>query len=387
MSATAGIEIGASRFVAVARAVRGVLAEDELVAGLGEAGDRFADALDAIGRQRVRVVEGALESAIVTGRGRLERALGGLRQIKDPPAGVAPKRDRAVLLVSNLIDDLDAVAALPDAGVVFVESGPTSPPLLRLAPIDVREALAGLWSSAIVILTSATLSRSLPARLGVPPDALDFIDVGSPFDYRINARLYCARDLPPPNSDRWEPQMHDELAALIEAAGGRTMALFTSWRRMEAAVEALRPRLTTPIVAQGEQTKPRLVERFATDEATSLFATMSFCQGIDVPGRSLSLVTIDRLPFSPPDDPLLQARRERAGPAAFTLIDVPRAATLLAQGVGRLIRTSVDRGVVAVFDRRLATSEYRHPILEALPPMRRVVDRAEVEAFLQSIVA
>jgi ATP-dependent DNA helicase DinG len=181
--------------------------------------------------------------------------------------------------------------------------------------------------------------------------------------------------------------MHHELVSLIEAAGGRTMALFTSWRRMEAAVSALRSRVATPIIAQGELPKPKLVERFATDEATSLFATMGFWQGIDVPGRSLSLVTIDRLPFSPPDDPLIQARRERAGPDAFTLIDVPRAATLLAQGVGRLIRNSVDRGVVAVFDRRLATSQYRHPILEALPPMRRVVDRAEVEAFLRSIVS
>jgi ATP-dependent DNA helicase DinG len=387
MSATAGVEIGASRFVAVARAVRGVLAEEELVASLGEAGDRFADALDAIGRQRVRVVDGALETAIVTGRGRLERALAGLRQIKDPPEAVAPKRDRAVLLVSNLIEDLDLVSALPEAAVVFVESGPTSPPVLRLAPIDVREALAGLWASATVILTSATLNRALPARLGVPADAHDFIDVGSPFDYKANARLYCARSLPPPNAEGWEDAMHDDLAALIEAAGGRTMALFTSWRRMEAAVAALRPRVATPIVAQGELPKPKLVERFTRDEATSLFATMGFWQGIDVPGRSLSLVTIDRLPFSPPDDPLVQARRERAGPDAFALIDVPRAATLLAQGVGRLIRTSVDRGVVAVFDRRLATSQYRHPILEALPPMRRVVDRADVEAFLREIVA
>jgi ATP-dependent DNA helicase DinG len=386
MSATAGVEIGASRFVAVARAVRGVLADDELIATVAEAGNRLADALDDVGRQRVRVLDGALEIAMTTGRARLERALGGLRQIKDPPPAVAPRRDRAVLLVSNLIEDIDAVAALPDSGVVFVETGPTSAPVLRLAPIDVREALAGLWSSATVVLTSATLNPTLPARLGAPPANHDYLDVGSPFDYKANARLYCARDIPAPNADGWETAMHDELAALIEAAGGRTMALFTSWRRMETAVGALRSRVATPILAQGELPKPKLVERFAADEATSLFATMGFWQGIDVPGRSLSLVTIDRLPFSPPDDPLLQARRERAGPAAFSLIDVPRAATLLAQGVGRLIRTAVDRGVVAVFDRRLATSQYRQPILDALPPMRRVVDRAEVEAFLRDLV-
>ena len=141
---------------------------------------------------------------------------------------------------------------------------------------------------------------------------------------------------------------------------------------------------STPVLAQGELPKPALVDAFAADEATSLFATMGFWQGIDVPGRTLSLVVVDRLPFPRPDDPLLQARRDLVGRGkAFGVVDLPRAATLLAQGAGRLIRTATDRGVVAVLDPRLAKANYRWDIVRALPPMRRTRHRAEVEAFLR----
>jgi ATP-dependent DNA helicase DinG len=167
----------------------------------------------------------------------------------------------------------------------------------------------------------------------------------------------------------------------VRAAGGRTLALFTSWRAMHAAADALRPRLPWTVLAQGDLPKPALVEAFASDEQSCLFATMGYWQGIDVPGPSLSMVTIDRIPFPRPDEPLLQARRERAGRAAFSVIDLPRAATLLAQGAGRLIRTATDRGVVAVLDPRLATAGYRWDLVRALPPMRRTRQRADVEAF------
>ena len=113
---------------------------------------------------------------------------------------------------------------------------------------------------------------------------------------------------------------------------------------------------------------------------------MSFWQGVDVPGATCSLVVIDRLPFPRPDDPVLQARRERAGSAAFRTIDLPRAATMLAQGAGRLIRSAEDRGVVAVLDPRLATSRsYRWDLINALPPMRRTKHRAEAETLLRSL--
>jgi len=155
---------------------------------------------------------------------------------------------------------------------------------------------------------------------------------------------------------------------------------------MDAAVAELRSRLDTPVLSQRDLPKPALVARFTEDEPTSLFATLGFWQGIDVPGRTLSLVTIDRLPFPRPDEPLLQAKRERARAGAFRVIDLPRTATMLAQGAGRLIRRSTDEGVVAVLDPRMATAKsYRWDLINALPAMPRTKDRAEIEAFLRDI--
>ncbi|MEZ5205256.1 MAG: helicase C-terminal domain-containing protein [Acidimicrobiales bacterium] len=224
--------------------------------------------------------------------------------------------------------------------------------------------------------------------MGLASGDHDVLDVGSPFDYEHHALLYCAAQLPDPRSAAFDPAVHDELRALIAAAGGRTLALFTSYRAMDAAVEALRGQLPGPLLCQRDLPKPALIGAFAEDESASLFATMGFWQGIDVPGRTLSLVTIDRLPFPRPDEPLLQARREQAKADAFRLIDLPRTATMLAQGAGRLIRSASDRGVVAVFDPRLATAKrYRWTLVEALPPMRRTKDRAEAESLLQAIAA
>ncbi|HEY1734147.1 MAG TPA: helicase C-terminal domain-containing protein, partial [Acidimicrobiales bacterium] len=171
------------------------------------------------------------------------------------------------------------------------------------------------------------------------------------------------------------------------AAGGRTLALFTSRRATDAAAAALAPDLPFRLLVQGQLPKGRLLEAFSAEETSCLFATLGFWQGVDVPGRSLSLVTLDRLPFARPDDPLLQARRDRAGDAAFSVVDLPRAATLLAQGAGRLIRSADDYGVVAVLDPRLATAGYRNVLLAALPPMRRSIDLAEVEAFFAHVLA
>jgi ATP-dependent DNA helicase DinG len=197
--------------------------------------------------------------------------------------------------------------------------------------------------------------------------------------------LYCPVHLPDPRSAQFAAGMHDELMALITAAGGRTLALFTSWKAMEAAADVARARLPFTVMTQRELPKTALVKAFSDDEMTCLFATAGFFQGVDIPGRTLSLVTIDRLPFPRPDDPLLSARRELVGAKAFSQIDVPRAATLLAQATGRLIRTATDRGVVAVMDSRLGTANYRWDIVKALPPMKRTRHRADVEAFLREI--
>jgi ATP-dependent DNA helicase DinG len=174
---------------------------------------------------------------------------------------------------------------------------------------------------------------------------------------------------------------------LIAAAGGRTLALFTNRTVMRRVADVVRERVTTPILVQDTLSRARLIERFREDPAASLFAVTSYWQGVDVPGSSLSLVTIDRLPFARPDDPLSQARRERAGERAFYDVDVPRAAMLLAQGVGRLIRHTSDRGVVAVLDTRLATASYRSRLLDRLPPMHRTRDKDFVVSFLRDIAA
>ena len=322
--------------------------------------------------------------------GRVARLVDHLRQAErqagaDEPVATRSRRDRVLLAAGHLAGDLARLAALTDDDVLWVDAGARAPSL-RVSPIDVGPVLSEqLWGSVTGVLTSATVPVGLADRLGLPAERSDELDVGSPFDYRDHALLYVAQALPDRRRPESEPALHDELEALITAAGGRTLALFTSWRAMNAAVEALRERLDVPLLAQSDLPKPLLVEAFRENEPTCLFATLGFWQGVDVPGRTLSLVTIDRIPFPRPDEPVLQARRDRAGPQAFSVVDLPRAGTLLAQGAGRLIRSADDRGVVAVLDSRLATASYRRALLARVPPMRRTVDRADVVEFLRQV--
>ena len=229
------------------------------------------------------------------------------------------RRDRVLLAAGHLAADLARLSTLTDDEVAWVDGGARAPSL-RVSPIDVGPLLAErLWGEVTGVLTSATVPLGLTERLGLPPAQTDVLDVGSPFDYRDHAMLYVAQSLPDRRRPESEPALHDELERLITAAGGRTLALFTSWRAMHAAVEALRNRLSVPVLAQSDLPKPALVEAFRTDEPTCLFATLGFWQGVDVPGRTLSLVTIDRIPFPRPDDPVLQARRDRAGSGRLQL--------------------------------------------------------------------
>ncbi|MGH9091620.1 MAG: ATP-dependent DNA helicase, partial [Acidimicrobiales bacterium] len=297
------------------------------------------------------------------------------------------RRARALSAIGHLAGDLARLAGRTADEVAWVD-GTRRAPVLRLSPVDVGPPLAELlWGEVTAVLTSATVPPRLGERLGLGEFPLDELSVGSPFDYRDHSLLYVARHLPDRRRPESEPALLDELEALVRAAGGRTLALFTSRRATEAAAAALGERLPYRVLVQGELPKAQLLAAFAGDEQSCLFATLGFWQGVDVPGRSLSLVTLDRLPFPRPDDPLVQARRDRAGDGAFRLVDLPRAATLLAQGTGRLIRTADDHGVVAVLDPRLATAGYRSVLLAGLPPMRRTTDRRQVEVFLQRVLA
>jgi ATP-dependent DNA helicase DinG len=214
------------------------------------------------------------------------------------------------------------------------------------------------------------------------------IDVGSPFDYPRQGILYLARSLPPPGRDGIGPAALDELAALLEAAGGRTLGLFSSRRAAEYAAEQLRQRSDLPILCQGDDATPTLVREFARDARTCLFGTLSLWQGVDVPGSACQLVVIDRIPFPRPDDPLTSARQQavaRRGGNGFMAVAATYAALRLAQGAGRLVRSAGDRGVVAVLDSRLATARYAGFLRASLPPFWATHDRGVVLDALRRI--
>jgi ATP-dependent DNA helicase DinG len=387
VSATSGVDLTGGRFTDLARRVRGVIADDQIPAGVDDAGRILTEVLRP---HRDRRIKGALPDdlagVIAVARGRVERALAAARAVPaDAPEETRSRALRLQQTAGALLEDLGMVEQVTASQVMWVE-GSDANPVLRVAPIDVSGLLRdALWDKRPAVLTSATLPARLPDRLGIPRDQVEELDVGSPFDYEAHALLYCAAHLPDPRSPLYLEAMITELGELITAAGGRTLALFTSFRVLDEAAAVLQMQLDVPVLTQRDLPKGRLLEEFGRDPATCLFATMGFWQGVDVPGPSLSLVAIDRIPFGRPDEPLLQARRERAGADAFNLIDLPRASTLLAQGAGRLIRAATDTGVVAVLDPRLATAGYRWDVVRALPPMRRTKDPAEARTCLEAI--
>ena len=388
MSDTVGVEIGGGRFTTLTAALKHILTDPAVTAPIAEASTLVRDTLAPRLGERLSVpLPAQVSETLVTLRGRLQKAQDALRAIETDVAEAQQRKLRAVQLTTRLQESLDLALGELDGYVPFVSGGPDYP-RLEIAPLDVGNVLAnGIWSQRTGILTSATIPTSLGARVGLPAATFTELDVGSPFDYEHHALLYCALHLPDPRDAKYAAGVQDELVSLIGAAGGRTLALFTSWKAMDAAAEAVKPRVDVPVLTQRDLPKTALVKAFSEDEHACLFATAGFFQGVDIPGRTLSLVTIDRIPFPRPDDPLLSARRELLGPAAFGQIDIPRASMLLAQAVGRLIRTANDRGVVAVFDRRLGTANYRWDIVKALPPMQRTRHREDAEAFLREITS
>ena len=294
---------------------------------------------------------------------------------------------------------------------------------LYLAPLAVSDVLRGnLLTQTPVIATSATLTvgksfDAIAKNIGfviggkndeeneedesedddkgiMDPANLQILDVGSPFDFANQGMLYLPKDLPEPGRDGPSKEALTELGELIQAAGGRTLALFSSWRGVEAADEHLRnvlAELKIPIITQrrGDSVGP-LVEKFAKDERSILLGTISLWQGIDVPGPACTLVVIDRIPFPRPDEPVLSARAaeaDAAGGSGFMQISLPRAALLLAQGTGRLIRSLDDRGVVAILDSRIVNKRYGSILLNSMPPFWRSSDGAVIKEALRRLDA
>ena len=282
----------------------------------------------------------------------------------------------------------------------FVEDA-RRPPTLRVAPLEVGPVLRErLFGERTVTLTSATLAlggsfNPLASQWGLNlpgADELSWtgVDVGSPFDHPRSGILYVARHLPPPGRDQLAEAYLTELEELIDAAGGRTLGLFSSMRAAVQAAGALRDRIKQPLLCQGDDVTAQLVRQFAADEPTCLFGTLSLWQGVDVPGPSLRLVVIDRIPFPRPDDPLASARQRAVaarGGNGFMTVAAAQAALLLAQGTGRLLRTMTDRGVVAVLDPRLVTARYGDFLRASLPPFWTTTDPALVRAALRRLSA
>jgi len=283
------------------------------------------------------------------------------------------------------------------------------PPTLRVAPLEVGRVLRNrLFAQRTVALTSATLALGgsfapLAIQWGLPPQGgwepsadgeepatWKGLDVGSPFDHPRSGILYVARHLPPPGRDQLPEAYLTELEELIAAAGGRTLGLFSSMRAAKQAAGALRERISQPLLCQGDDLTAQLVRQFAEDEPTCLFGTLSLWQGVDVPGNSLQLVVIDRIPFPRPDDPLASARQRAVaahGGNGFMTVAASHAALLLAQGAGRLLRTMTDRGVVAVLDPRLVTARYGDFLRASLPPFWTTTDPSLVRAALRRLAA
>ena len=310
----------------------------------------------------------------------------------------------------------DAVAAVLTSGegsVRWLEAGRDKRTAsLKVAPLWIGPTLMTHLGSKTLIATSATITvggsfdpmiatLALNEKIRVDgeeelrePRAYNAVDVGTPFDYAKQAMLYIpdSKFPAPIGADR---QAHtdavlDEVTLLVKAAGGRTLALFTTTAGAKRAAEHLRRNVKTPILAQGEAPPGQLLKQFEDIETSTLCATMGFWHGVNIPGPSLSVVTIDKLPFAPMNDPLASARRDavdKAGGNGFTEVYVNGATIMLAQGVGRLIRNATDKGVVAILDTRLTSKSYSQMMLRSLPPMRVFRDREVVIGALERIAA
>jgi ATP-dependent DNA helicase DinG len=408
----------------------GRLIDQQIADELAAAGDGLALLLGDAGAQRWDTLGAGMAGGLTAVRDAAHHCITalGTERREDPDAGA---RRRLALTALEQVHSAAArvLVAFPDSesdrrDVVWLAEETVRGRVLRVAPLGVAGLLQQrLFAKRTVVLTSATLTLggtfdALASQWGLPrqrpsvgsspapaaaagaaterpPPADDAtpawtgFDAGSPFEHRRAGILYTAAHLPPPGRDGLTPAYLDELAALVTAAGGRTLGLFSSMRAAKQAAEALRAKLDLPILCQGDDATGLLVQQFAEDEPTCLFGTLSLWQGVDVPGRSLSLVVVDRIPFPRPDDPLSSARQRAVaarGGNGFLTVAATHAALLLAQGAGRLLRSTEDRGVVAILDPRLATARYAAFLRASLPPFWPTTDPAVARAALTRLV-
>lgn len=390
----------------------------KLASALDKAADAFADALDSYSqdyRSRsdeerrlielpdelvapIRKVKEAAEAVVA--------AINADSEIIDPDT--IAERARVKGAVNEVKATAQKLLKNSDGSVLWFEPNFST---LYLAPLDVSSVLReNLFTQTPVIATSATLSvgKSFDAiarnlgisgefedeedSAGIDPSNVQMLDVGSPFDFAAQGMLYLPKHLPEPGRDGPSIEALVELGELIDSAGGRTLALFSSWRGVEMADDHLRrvlAELPIKIITQKRgDSVGSLVDRFAEDPTSILLGTMSLWQGVDVPGPACTLVAIDRIPFPRPDDPVMSARASKAdasGGSGFMQVSLPRAALLLAQGTGRLIRSIEDRGVVAILDSRIVNKRYGSVLLNSMPPLWRTGEGAVVKDSLRRL--
>ncbi|WP_327083236.1 ATP-dependent DNA helicase [Mycolicibacterium celeriflavum] len=381
------------------------LVDDELAHRLEAATATLSSAIHDTEPGRIDVLDDELATYLTAVRDAAHRVRSAIDTAPSDPRA-ASARAEAVTALTDIGDTasrilVSFIPAIPDrTDVVWIEREETRGTvrtILRVAPLSVSGLLrTRLFEDSTTVLTSATLTiggtfDAMAAAWGLTADDMQWqgVDVGSPFEHAKSGILYVAAHLPPPGRDgTGSAEQLDEIAALVTAAGGRTLGLFSSMRAAKAAAEIMRERLDTPVLCQGEDTTSALVKRFADDPESSLFGTLSLWQGVDVPGPSLSLVLIDRIPFPRPDDPLLTARQRAVaarGGNGFMTVAAGHAALLLAQGAGRLLRTVDDRGVVAVLDSRMATARYGGYLRASLPPFWATTDSTRVRQALERL--
>ncbi|GAB3487585.1 ATP-dependent DNA helicase [Flexivirga lutea] len=362
-----------------------------------EAGELLQELLNGVQEGRLLGIPDNLALALTRVRDAARSVQSELKPAS--PADNDASRQVARAAVDEIFDNCDRILEGRELDVVWVSQDQRRGAVLRVAPMSVAMLLRDkVFGDRTVIMTSATLELggsfdSVAGTLGLRGEGgpqWTGLDVGSPFDYPRQAIAYVASQLPPPGRDGMSPAAMDEIETLVRSAGGRTLGLFSSTRAARAAAEEMRTRLgdDIPVLCQGDDQIRTLVAQFAADPRTCLFGTMTLWQGVDVPGPSCQLVIIDRIPFPRPDDPLASARSQeiaRRGGNGFMSVSATHAALRLAQGAGRLVRSSADRGVVAFLDTRMITARYAGFLQKSLPPFWPTTDRALVLKALRRL--